>query len=92
MIIHFIVNNISLDDQYHTFFVAKIEIIEGHNNDHTVNCDAKNNQLMVKMRMGLLEVTMFKTTVATFNSAEHSHLAEILAQWRHLLQPCDCEQ
>ena len=87
MIIHFIVNNISLDDQYHTFFVAKIEIIEGHNNDHTVNGDAKNNQLTVKMK-----VTTLKTSAGTFNSAEHSHLAEILAQWRHLLQPCDCEQ
>ena len=65
MIIHFIVNNISLDDQYHTFFVAKIEIIEGHNNDHTVNGDAKNNQLTVKMRMEVLKVTTLKTSAGT---------------------------
>ena len=42
--------------------------------------------------MEVLKVTKLKTEVGTFNSAEHSHLAEILAQWRHLLQPCDCEQ
>ena len=65
MIKLFIVNEISLNDQYHIFFLAKMVIIEGHNSDHTVNGDAKNNQLIVKMTLGLLKVTMLKTTAGT---------------------------
>ena len=54
----------------------------GHDDfdDHNDNDDHDKMKMMMRKRMAIIDVS-------TFNSAEHSHLAEIFVQNRHLLHP-----
>ena len=81
-----------LSTTYHKIIniILFIILIEGRNSDRTVTPIIISWQW--EWRWNFWRWQRFQTSAGTFNSAEHSHLAEIFAQWRHLLQPCDCEQ